>query len=102
MRIFLLSIIVDHWIVTIKYFVFGAPGVLHHSFAYKKKKSSASYFAVIQDNTFVRIDFIIVRCADILCLCTVLEKCSSIIDKISSRNIDGDRELLRNHVKLFQ
>ena len=82
-------------------FRFRYRGVLYHSFAYKKKKSSASYFAVTEDNIFVRIDYIIVRSANVLCLCTVLKKCGSIIDTISKRDIDGDRELLRNHCETF-
>lgn len=53
-----------------------------HSQDYRKKLSSASYFALLKDNRFVRIDHIVCREEAILCLCTELRKSCSILDKI--------------------
>lgn len=63
---------------------FRVDNLLFHSFAYPKKRSSASYYAVLENGNFVKIDHIMSDKGSLNCCCTLLTKTSNAIDLIES------------------
>ena len=63
---------------------FRVNNLVFHSFAYPQKRSCASYYAVLDNGDFVRIDHIVNENGSLNCCCTSLVKPSDVIDLIAS------------------
>lgn len=81
------------------FFRFVHNRVIFHSFSYSRKQNSASYFAVLKNEVFVRIDHIVVQREEIFCLCTELEKIANISSLI---DLPGIEELINNKSPTFK
>ena len=77
---------------------FVANKTVFHAFSYARKLSSASYFAALYSNVFVRIDHIVVRENDVFCLCTELYKLMSAPEVLTDVPEETRCSLIENSV----
>lgn len=81
------------------FFRFVHNSVIFHSYSYSRKQDSASYFAILENEVFVRIDHIVAQQEEIFCLCTELEKLANISSLV---DLDEMEELTRNNSTTFK